>query len=113
VICFDCGVEYREVFKAGRLQQLNKADDKPHWQTCRALRGRNAGSVTKALLRRYSAPAKTITGPGYRPACGGCDVPPWIECACSFTAEDLASHRVNMEIANRLAILQPELNLLA
>lgn len=120
MICFDCGAEYRAVYTGGRLQNLNKADNKPHWQTCSAKVGRKFRQsvvakriradkpVTQRALRKRYGESQVKVG---RQSCGQCPLPPWESCACSFTADELASHRANMEAANRLAILQPELDL--
>lgn len=94
--CFHCGEEYREVWRAGKIQPLNAKDDRPHWATCKAkapnqLRTRAARGFRKqaamfakpvSQFRTKSTPA--IERPGFKPSCGECGTPPWEVCACSM-----------------------------
>lgn len=110
--CYDCGGEFRWVATPDGLRPLNRTDDKPHWLTCKSFK-RKAKQRRKAALRHERptmTPAKAIRGENYQPSCGGCDTPPWEECSCSALL-DPVSNRLHLEAANRLAILEPELEL--
>jgi hypothetical protein len=56
------------------------------------------------MKRRLHIAGRATAGAHYTPSCEGCDVPPWLECACSSKLSqavpdprvDYASDRVNI-----------------
>jgi len=102
MICFDCGMEYRWVYRDGRLMPINSADDLAHWASCRAFRQRGKAMRKKSdRVPETRFTAKT-TGSHYRPSCGQCSIPPWEVCACSFKQEPSTAERINQEADERL-----------
>lgn len=94
-ICYDCGQEFRWVYRDGKLRPINSSDNEPHWKTCRArLKVASKGPAKRKQselwpsAQQNTLPPKKTTGANYRPSCGKCDVPPWAGCACSFQKEE-------------------------
>lgn len=88
--CRKCGekIEFDRI--AGKWHAVNK-DGSPHWRTCKA----------KNVLEVRKGP--TIKGRDYKPSCGKCDVVPWKECECSFTAAEKANREADERMAAVLA----------
>ena len=95
-ICFDCGGEYRWVYKKGKFHALNVSDDSNHWSDCQGRRKRKSHRLRKPV-NHVQGPR--IVGANYSPSCGKCSVPPWEVCDCSrfMSYSTGGAERSNME----------------
>ena len=80
--CKECGGSFYWKQIEGRWRPFD-ADGELHWIRCKA----------EKISGPLHIKGPTITGADYRPSCGLCAVPPWEECACSFTREDASRTR--------------------
>ncbi len=93
--CPQCRQSIRWERRGSKWYALN-ADGITHWATCKRARAPKPGAVLHQV-------SKVIRGEHYRPSCGGCDLPPWERCVCSFHEPDAVAE-VNAEADRRLEL---------
>jgi hypothetical protein len=81
--CFRCGGSFRQVFRDGKLIDLDHGTDLPHVKTCK---GREESRKARQGNLRLGDPnhhaAMPVTGTGFRPSCADCPALPWQPCPC-------------------------------
>lgn len=81
--CATCGGRFVWQRQGSKWHAVN-ADGSNHWAGCLGRRKEHASKRAEVIAGR------TITGPNYVPSCG-CEIPPWVECACSRLLQGAAA----------------------
>lgn len=96
--CKACGGSIRWQRRGAKWWALDP-DGGNHWAHCLGRRKKTTGPLEIV--------GQTIRGADYLESCGGCALPPWEECGCSFP-ESSAAELLNREADERLQLALSE-----